>query len=517
MSDQQESTPSFFKVIRYPSAGYLSLPNAFVRRYFNKIPKNPTLVTATGEHSWRMKLVKIGEDYCFAHGWDELVKDAGLCSRDVVVFWLMDSRIFRVSFLGANGCEKYVPVNKTSDVVKDDGKCHNDDANLCFERVFGHGSFKYYMLLPIKFVKAAGLEHKESVKLKDHEGIEWTMRLTAHGKKGSASVVYSLSAGWAMFRKHYKLSEGDVGTFTFDKQQGVINLTQLIKSKRPIKQETPMGAQSCYGDANVQIDDQWSPTEKPCSSGGAGVKVNKTRDEYDDVVKDDGKCHNDDDANLCFERVIGHRSFGYYMLLPTKFVKAAGLEHKESVKLKDHEGKEWTMRLITARGKRGYSRVRYCLSAGWAMFRKHYRLSEGDVGIFTFDKQQGVINLTQLIKSKRPIKQETPMGTQSCYGDANVQIEDQWSPTEKPCSSGGASVKVKTEYESGPEMVVVKENRGRPPLKRFAEAKIEWVPEMMRKPKREVAPLEKPSKGGGVEVNAGMGAESVFRSKHVYF
>uniref|UniRef100_A0A251UFC9 Putative DNA-binding pseudobarrel domain-containing protein n=1 Tax=Helianthus annuus TaxID=4232 RepID=A0A251UFC9_HELAN len=87
-------------------------------------------------------------------------------------------------------------------------------------------------------------------------------------------------------------------------------------------------------------------------------------------------------------------------------------------------------------------RVRYYLSAGWAMFRKHYRLSEGDVGIFTFDKQQGVINLTQLIKSKRPIKQETPMGTQSCYGDANVQIEDQWSPTEKPCSSDGAGVKV---------------------------------------------------------------------------
>ncbi|KAJ0624176.1 hypothetical protein HanRHA438_Chr01g0037401 [Helianthus annuus] len=91
------------------------------------------------------------------------------------------------------------------------------------------------------------------------------------------------------------------------------------------------------------------------------------------------------------------------------------------------------------------------------------------------------------------------MGTQSCYGDANVQIEDQWSPTEKPCSSGGAGVKVKTEYESGPEMVVVKENRGRPPLKRCAEVKIEyeWGPEIMRKPNREMAPLEKPSKGNG--------------------
>ncbi|KAJ0914041.1 putative transcription factor B3-Domain family [Helianthus annuus] len=128
-------------------------------------------------------------------------------------------------------------------------------------------------------------------------------------------VRYYLSAGWAMFRKHYRLSEGDVGIFTFDKQQGVINLTQLIKSKRPIKQETPMGTQSCYGDANVQIEDQWSPTEKPCSSDGAGVKVNKTSDEYDDVVKDDGKCRNDDDVNLCFERVFGQRSFRIVILL----------------------------------------------------------------------------------------------------------------------------------------------------------------------------------------------------------
>ncbi|MFS8031688.1 hypothetical protein Hanom_Chr17g01548851 [Helianthus anomalus] len=80
-----------------------------------------------------------------------------------------------------------------------------------------------------------------------------------------------------MFRKHYRLSEGDVGIFTFDKQQG--------------------------------IEDQWSPTEKPCRSGGAGVKVNKTNDEYDDVVKDDGKCRNDDDANLCFEKGVWSEIF----------------------------------------------------------------------------------------------------------------------------------------------------------------------------------------------------------------
>ncbi|KAM0002981.1 putative transcription factor B3-Domain family [Helianthus debilis subsp. tardiflorus] len=140
-SQPDQSSPSFFKVIRHPSAAHLSLPNAFVRRYFEKIPKNPTLVTATGNHSWRMKFVKIGEDYCFAHGWEDLVNDVGLCSRDIVVFWLVDSFTFHVTFLGANGCEKHVPVIKTND---DDGECH--DKNLWFEKVFGRKSLGYYMV-----------------------------------------------------------------------------------------------------------------------------------------------------------------------------------------------------------------------------------------------------------------------------------------------------------------------------------------------------------------------------------
>ncbi|KAM0058815.1 putative transcription factor B3-Domain family [Helianthus debilis subsp. tardiflorus] len=281
---QQESTPSFFKVIRYPSADHLSLPNAFVRRYFEKIPKNPILVTATENHSWRMKFVKIGEDYCFAHGWEDLVNDVGLCIRDVVVFWLVDSFTFHVTFLGANGCEKHVPVTKTND-DDDDGECHDDDdddddgdeeyvqdENLCFKKVIGPGSIRY-MLLPIKFVKAAGLDHKESVKVKDHEGKEWIMRITANkAMNGSTTLKYSLSAGWAMFRNHHKFSEGDVCLFKFDKQEGIINLTLEFKSKRPIIQETPMeevkGTQSCYGDGNVKIEDQWSPAEKPCGSGG---------------------------------------------------------------------------------------------------------------------------------------------------------------------------------------------------------------------------------------------------------
>ena len=91
-----------------------SLPVAFVNMYLNKIPKNPTLKTATREHSWRLKIKKIGEDYCFTHGWEKLVQEAQLRIKDILVFWLIDPYTFQVSFFDEHGCEKDLPLNNSS-------------------------------------------------------------------------------------------------------------------------------------------------------------------------------------------------------------------------------------------------------------------------------------------------------------------------------------------------------------------------------------------------------------------
>lgn len=90
------------------------MPKAFVKRFIEKIPENPTLKTTTGEHSWKLKFVKIGDDYCFADGWDQLVEDAQLGSKDIVVFWLVDPSTFQVSFLDVDGCSKDLTCNNTS-------------------------------------------------------------------------------------------------------------------------------------------------------------------------------------------------------------------------------------------------------------------------------------------------------------------------------------------------------------------------------------------------------------------
>ncbi|XP_076948381.1 uncharacterized protein LOC143620608 [Bidens hawaiensis] len=373
-SELDERSPSFFKVIRDPSSP-LSLPKAFVRRYFEKIPKSPILVSVTGKHSWRVEFEKIGEEYCFGNGWEKLVEDVGLCVRDVVIFWMIDAFKFCVSFLGVNGCEKDLPVYKISWVLS---------------------LFCFYLF--IYLFKSNGF---------------LTIRFCRH-------------------------------------------------------------------------DDD---------------------DDGDEVMEGE---------NLCYKKVF-RRSFRYYMRLPVKFVKAAGLEHPKSITLKDPEGKEWTMGIHVERYRT--NKYKYCLTAGWSVFRKYHKLSDGDVLTFVYNKKEGVLNLTRVFKCEKPIKQEAPMGeVNTCYGGGNVKIGDEWSPIGGG-RGGRGGVEVKVEYESGPETELTKRKRGMPQLKTFADVKIEdgWDPEMVGGKRREVSTPEKPSRGGGVEVNNEPPTDGVFRCKRVVY
>ncbi|KAI3698932.1 hypothetical protein L2E82_42862 [Cichorium intybus] len=164
-SEPKPGSPSFFKVVSDPSAPHLSLPIAFVRRYLDKIPKNPILKTATWEHSWRLQIKKIGDYYCFAHGWEKLAKDAELRIRDIVVFWLIDSFTFQVSFFDEHGCHKDLPLNSSGDGVEDDGEHDDDDddddsvtpdEDLYFQKVISEKTHRYTMLLPKRFTDQVG-------------------------------------------------------------------------------------------------------------------------------------------------------------------------------------------------------------------------------------------------------------------------------------------------------------------------------------------------------------------------
>nr|XP_043606295.1 B3 domain-containing protein REM5-like [Erigeron canadensis] len=265
--EPKEGSLSFFKVVRYPSSPHLALPKVFVERYLDKIPKNPILTTSTGEHSWNLKITKIGEDYCFSSGWDKLVKDAHLCVRDIVVFWLIDPCTFLISFLNENGCEKDLPIDNTNDVGANvrnhaDDKAVRDDY-VVFQKQMPRN--KYSWILPKKFVRDARLGNKTSITIKDFEGHEWQIGILIE-----RDGIRHLSSGWLLCRKHHHISEGDICSFKFSKKEGVLYLTEVIKSKRPVNKEsstegTPKRRERQprpLGVRDVKIEDECSPIEK---------------------------------------------------------------------------------------------------------------------------------------------------------------------------------------------------------------------------------------------------------------
>ncbi|XP_024994880.1 putative B3 domain-containing protein REM15 isoform X2 [Cynara cardunculus var. scolymus] len=292
----EEGPPSFFKVVRCPSAPHLALPTAFVKRYLEKIPKTPILKTATGESSWRLKIKKIGEDYCFSDGWEKLAKDAQLRIMDIVVVSLIDPFTFEVAFFDANGCDKDLPLNNTKfsgdaddvDEVMSDEEDDGDEVmpneNLCFQKVISEKSHRYTMTLPQKFVKAAELENRSGIRMKDHEGKEWIMGLLVEKYHNR----HSLSSGWSLFRQYYNLSEGDICLFKFIKEEGVLSLAQVLKNKKAGKQENGNRKETPANMEGVKRKRGRPRVEKPGNGNGGGVKV-KSEDEAEVIKRKRGR------------------------------------------------------------------------------------------------------------------------------------------------------------------------------------------------------------------------------------
>ncbi|KAL8230051.1 hypothetical protein R6Q57_014951 [Mikania cordata] len=100
-------SPSFFKILLDSSAPHLPLPPDFASTYLgNKIIKDPMIRYVRGGYSWRVKIRKIGESFCFSDGWSNVVEDINLGFGDFLVFRLVDKSIFDLVVFSPNGCEK---------------------------------------------------------------------------------------------------------------------------------------------------------------------------------------------------------------------------------------------------------------------------------------------------------------------------------------------------------------------------------------------------------------------------
>ncbi|XP_071707362.1 B3 domain-containing protein REM5-like [Rutidosis leptorrhynchoides] len=233
--------PSFFKMLLDPSAHHLSLPSEFVSMHLkNKIPTDPLLRSADGCHSWRLKLNKIGENYCFTHGWNNVVQDKLLGAGDLLVFWLVNQSTFKMLIYSPNGCEKIVPPKKQVEHVDvevhdvtddgsgdDDVEDGSDDPSFTTIMTITHNS---KLRLPAHFVGLPGMIDYGSIIVKDLEGKEWpvTPRLD---KSFRSSERYYLASGWRDFVRSHKLSVGDKCVFKFIRSEGKICLTKITRNK----------------------------------------------------------------------------------------------------------------------------------------------------------------------------------------------------------------------------------------------------------------------------------------------
>nr|XP_043625948.1 B3 domain-containing protein REM5-like [Erigeron canadensis] len=268
--------PSFFKMLLDPSAHHLPLPPDFVCMHLkNKMPKGPiVLQCANGCHFWRLKIEKIGENYCFTDGWNNVVQDKLLGFGDFLVIWFANRSTFKMLVYNPNGCEKVMPpkehvVPPKEHVFDDDdgnGNNHGDDYDDVDVLGDGDPSFVSTMSktherrlrLPAHFTGLPGIDARGgSLIVKNLKGKEWPMGLRLD--RSFQSERYMLSTGWRQFFRSNKLSLGDKCVFKFIRSQGKILLAKVTKkkwstrrSKSSDESETPRA--SCDADATSEDD-----------------------------------------------------------------------------------------------------------------------------------------------------------------------------------------------------------------------------------------------------------------------
>ncbi|KAI3796637.1 hypothetical protein L1987_39315 [Smallanthus sonchifolius] len=169
----------FYKILLDPSAPHLELPPDFVTK--NKIPTGPIILCANGGYSWRLKIKQIGDGYCFADGWNNVVEEVPLDFGDFLYFRLVDQSHFKMSLYSPEGCEMFLPPK----VENEDNEEEKDDDDDPFFTLVITKTNMNILRFPREFVGLAGIDDaEETMTLKNVDGKEWLSCLRFIGLAG---------------------------------------------------------------------------------------------------------------------------------------------------------------------------------------------------------------------------------------------------------------------------------------------------------------------------------------------
>ncbi|KAI3796638.1 hypothetical protein L1987_39316 [Smallanthus sonchifolius] len=223
--------PSFYKILLHPSAPHLQIPPDFVSMHLdNKIPNGPVIVFANGGYSWSMKIKRIGDGYCFADGWKNVVEDIPLDFGDFLYFELVDPSTFKMSLYSPDGCQMFVPPKVEhdgggDDEEDDDEDDDDDDDDDPFFTLVITKTHKNLLRLPPGFVGLTGIAAKGTMTMKNADGNEWSLGL----RVDKWCNRHYLSYGWREFKRENDLCDGDECVFKFIRSEGKLLLANVTK------------------------------------------------------------------------------------------------------------------------------------------------------------------------------------------------------------------------------------------------------------------------------------------------
>ncbi|KAF5806702.1 putative transcription factor B3-Domain family [Helianthus annuus] len=276
---------SFFVILLDPSASHLRLPSAYVSKHLeNKIPKGPVILFVNGGYSWRLKIKKIGDDYCFTDGWNNVVQDIQLGFGDFLCFRPLDQSTFEMTIYRPSGSEKILPPKGDHDgtggveyvVTEDDENDQvngekEDDDDPYFTPIITKTHTKV-LRFPVKFAELAGIDGEGTMVMKNLAGKEWHLGLKMEKTLGKNR--YYLTTGWSGFRLENDLSEGDECVIKFIRSEGKLLLVKIPKQEWAARQPQPSGKNQVI---DVEKRKRGRPPKQPHISGERVREVMKIK------------------------------------------------------------------------------------------------------------------------------------------------------------------------------------------------------------------------------------------------
>ncbi|CAH1417144.1 unnamed protein product [Lactuca virosa] len=143
-----------------------------------------------------------------------------------------------------------------------------------------------------------------------------------------------------------------------------------------------------------ESDDEEEEEDDIFDDGGVDEEED-AGDEDDDGGGDVDVDGNDGDPYFMTIMSKGHTMS---MRLPSEFARLARIDAERSVIMKNIDGQEWKIRLLS-------DSKRYYLSGGWSEFRRVNELCEGDKCVFKFIKSEDKLCLAKVTKKRVQSKQ----------------------------------------------------------------------------------------------------------------